>query len=154
MVSKLCFILESPADLAKVQILTQCVRGGTQESAFPLSSQGMPMLLLSGPHFKQQCLKTASSQIWECLGVTWGANKNKDSWFPPTESLSDSGLGELSHSNGPNYHYICSLPLSAHGWWDMEKHVTQELGQITSFETLEFVSRSPESCIRDLLWFI
>lgn len=69
-------------------------------------------------------------------------------------SLSDSGLGELSHSNGPNYHYICSLPLSAHGWWDMEKHVTQELGQITSFETLEFVSRSPESCIRDLLWFI
>lgn len=51
-------------------------------------------------------------------------------------SLSDSGSGSMSPANGPDC--LCSVAYHSHSWLDVQKHVTQELGQVTSCEALEF----------------
>ena len=43
---------ESPGDLVKIQVLTQCIWGGTRDCAFLPSLQVMVTLLVHGPHFE------------------------------------------------------------------------------------------------------
>lgn len=48
---------KSPGDVVGTLILMEQVRGGAQDSEFPSSSEGVPMLLLCRPHLKQPSLR-------------------------------------------------------------------------------------------------